>query len=149
MKTIAKYILLGIVSILTIVFLGGSYCSIRCYLHKQKLIKMIENADRVDGYEWDTPNLRVSYVGEELQQIVKAIKKSVQDDTLYDTIVGVIQLEFYQKNIKLIQIGTSGDLFRFEGKQYRTRNRVLVELIDFRLYELRNSLTSTQTEQYR
>ncbi len=145
MKTIAKYILLGIVSILTIVFFGGSYCSIRCYLHKQKLIKIISTSDRVDGYEWDNPDLRISYIGEDLQKILKAIKESVQDDTAYDTIVGVIQLEFYQKNIILVKIGTSGDLFRFEGKQYRTRKNVLTKLIDLRLDELRNP--PTQTEQ--
>lgn len=115
-----------------------------CYLHKQKLVKMIENADRVDGYEWDNPDVRISYVGEDLQKVVTAIKESVQDDTAYDTPVGVIQLEFYQKNIKLVQIGTCGDLFRFEGKQYRTRNDVLRKLIDLRLYELPNPPAHTQ-----
>jgi hypothetical protein len=117
-----------------------------CYLHKQKLIKVIENADRVDAYEWDKPDLRISYTRRELEQILMAIKDSFQDDTAYDTPVGVIQIEFYQKNSKLVQIGTCGDLFRFEGKQYRTRKNVLTKLIDLRLDELRNSLKPTQNE---
>lgn len=144
MKAVIKWGIFVTFLILSVVLLWCLCSSMRCYLHKQKLIKMIENADRVDVYRWDNPGLRISYTGRELEQILMAIKDSLQDDTAYDTIVGIYQMEFYQNNSKLVQIGTSGDLFRFEGKQYRTRKNVLTKLIDLRLDELRNPPTHTE-----
>lgn len=144
MKTVTKWGILAAFLILSVVLLWCFCSSMHCYLHKHRLVKMINDADRVDGYEWDSPDVRISYVGQDLQKVVKAIKESIQDDTPYDTPVGVIQVEFYHKSTKLVQIGTCGDLFHFEGKQYRTRNDVLRNLIDLRLYELRNPPARTQ-----
>jgi hypothetical protein len=45
---------------------------------------MIENADRVDGYEWDNPDLRISYVGEDLQMKMMIMTMAFQIKTRSD-----------------------------------------------------------------
>ena len=106
------------------------------YLNKRKLMKTISNVDRVDVYRWDKPDLRISYFGEDLQQIVEAIRESHQDNRVYDTPVGVYQMEFYQKNNKLATIGIASNLFVFEGKQYRVPKNAFLKLVDIPLNKL-------------
>jgi len=123
----------------TAVSLGLYYSLVRCYLHKQRLIKAISNADRVDVYKWNEPDMRIWYVGENLQEILKAIRKSHQDDGVYDTPIGVYQMEFYQKSNKLATILYCSNLFRFQSKQYRAADNVLMKFIDTALDESQSS----------
>ena len=91
----------------------------RCHLPKRELVGKIDYAERVVVYKQTRPSLRVSFSGEDLQYILKAIADSEHDAGVYDTQVGLYRMEFYKGDVLLVEIGACGDLWSFRGKQYR------------------------------
>lgn len=99
-------------------------------VRRPKVFARIAQADRVVVYRFDKPEVRITYTGVELSQIIEAIQSSRRDRGMYDTPVGMYFMDFYKGEVKVATMYTGSPLFRAGGKQYRDRGSTLLRLVD-------------------
>jgi len=109
------------------------------FTRRPEVFARIAQADRVVVYEQAKPELRITYTGVELSQIIEAIQNSRRDRRLYDTPVGIYLMDFYKGEVKVATVPTCSCLFRADGKQYRTADGTLERLVDTALHAARQA----------
>ncbi len=115
------------------------------FTRRPEVFARIAQADRVVVYEQDKPELRITYTGVELSQIIEAIQNSRRDNKAYDTIVDIV-MDFYKGEDKIATVYTRSDFIIAGGRKYHARNRTLSRLVDKPLYPAAYPIPHKQNE---
>ena len=124
---LAVCVIVGIGTAMMVIFCR---VGIRPSVCKKTLIRKINNVDLVVVYRRDKPTLKISYVGETVREILRAVESSRVDKHMYDTPVTLHAVDFYEKHQKVASIYTCSNLFVFRDTQYRGPDDVLVKHVD-------------------
>lgn len=112
---------------------------------RPEVFSRIAQADRVVVYEQDKPELRITYTGVELSQIIEAIHNSRRDNKAYDTIVNIV-MDFYKGPDEIATIYTRSDFIIAGGRKYRAPGYTLSRLVDSALQAAANQRARGQNE---